>query len=176
MAAISRYLSEASVQRAIVMYGLTTGALTTGMFTEFTASMANQKADLAEFTNFATASQQTMFGQSLAGSLDDRVQGDEGAFSANANRIANAAIVPNDWYGATSDLMTVVHKYEETLANSAVERARALHDRAITSALVVGGILVLVLLFSVLFAMYVGRFMPPGRRRPVTALGLSASS
>ena len=175
LAAISRYVSEESVQRAIVMYGLTSGALTSGMFTEFTASMANQKADLTEFENFATASQLAMFSESLASSLADRVQGDEEAFSQNVNRIAGAAIVPNDWYGATTDVMTVIHKYEETLANSTVERARALHDRAVTSALVVGGILVLVLIFSVLFAMYVGRFMPE-RRRPVTALGLTASS
>jgi outer membrane murein-binding lipoprotein Lpp len=175
MAAISRYESEEAVQRAIVMYGLTARSVSSGLLTEFNASVANQEADSAEFENFATASQLTMFNQSLAASLEDRVVADEEEFSQNADRLAGVTIVPQDWYGAESDTIAVTHKYEETLANSIIERARVLHDRAVTSALVVGGILAAVLVFSLLLAMYVGRFMPE-RRRPATVLGLSPSS
>ncbi len=175
MEAISRYESEESVQRAIVMYGLTADTLSPGMLPELNASEADQNADFGDFQTFATASQLALFSQSLAGSLQDRAEADEQTFGQHASQITKAGIVPADWYGAQSDVIVATHKVEEALATSAVDRARALRDRAVTSAVIVGGILVLVLIFSLLFAMHVGRFLPE-RRRPVTALGLSASS
>jgi hypothetical protein len=174
MAAVSRYENEAGVQRAIVMSVLTSGTMTPEMLTQLTTSMANQKADAADFQNFATASQTEMFNGALDASLDDRVITDEQAVIQDAKREVAVAVTPADWYGAASSVVGAAHKYEETLATSATDRARALHNRAVTSTLVVGGILVLVLIFSLLLVMYVGRFMTE-RQRPVTALGLSAS-
>lgn len=175
MATISRYENEAGVQRAIVMYALTSNTMTPGMLTQLTTSMVNQKADAADFQNFATTSQIEAFNGALDGSLDDRVIADEQAVVQDAKQETAAAIPGADWYGAASSVISAAHKYEETLATSAVDRARTLHNQAITSALVVGGILVLLLVFSLLLAMYVGRFMPD-RQRPATALGLTASS
>lgn len=167
MAMLARVQYEDSVQRAIVMSALTAGTINSNLLTMFNASTANQKADISEFGNFATPSQSAGFGNALAQSLADRVQADEQTFSQNANRVANARIVPEDWYGSMSDVISATEKFDQTLAASATDRARALHERAITSALVIGGIILAVLLFSLIFAIYVGRSMAESRR-PLT--------
>jgi len=171
MATISRYENEAAVQRAIVMYRLTAGTMSPAMLTELTTSVTDQKADATDFQNFATNSQAAMFSNALAASLENRFQSDELTVIQTGQRSGGLAIVPQDWYGAASDVIAATHKYEETLAQSAVDRARALHSQAITSALVIGGILLLVIVFSLILAMFIGRSMPPPR--PVTALALS---
>ncbi|HET7017677.1 MAG TPA: nitrate- and nitrite sensing domain-containing protein [Streptosporangiaceae bacterium] len=176
MTTISRYENEVATQRAIVMYRLISGTMSPGMLAELTTSIADQKADNADFESFATPSQAVMFGKALAPSLDDRVISDEQVVVQDAQRNVVVPIVPQDWYGATSDVVAATHKYEETLAQSAVDRARGLRDRAITYAIVIGGILLLVLVLSLIFAMFIGRSMtdPPGRR--ITTAALSASS
>jgi hypothetical protein len=169
MATISRYEYENSEQRAIIMYGLTSGSLNQEMLGLLTASIGSQKADVSDFQNFATASQSAMFENALARSLEDRAQGDEQAFLQNTNDIAKAAIVPTDWFGASSSVITATYKYEKALASSAVDRARAQRERAIISAIVIGGIVLLVLVLSLLLAGFIGRSMaePPHRLNSV---------
>jgi hypothetical protein len=50
------------------------------------------------------------------------------------------------------------------MAKLAIDRARALHDRAIVSASVIGGIILLVLLFSLGLGVFMGRSMAAPRR------------
>jgi hypothetical protein len=165
LATISRYEYENSVQRAIIMYGLTSGSLNEEMLGLLTASIGYQKADLSDFQNFATASQSAMFENALARSLEDRAQSDEQAFLQNTNDIAKAAIVPADWYGVSSSVITNTYKYENALAGSAVDQARAQREHAIISAIVIGGVVLLVLVLSLLLAGFVGRSMPEPPRR-----------
>ena len=173
MTAIARVEYEDSVQRAIVMYALTAGTINPVLLDQYNASTADQKADISEFQNFATPSQAEMFSSVLARSLDDRVQSDEQTFIQNTNRVTSTHIVPEDWYGSISSVINANLKFGQAMATAAVDRAKALHERAIVSALVVGGIILAVLLFSLIFALYIGRSMT-GPRRPLT-LGQSTA-
>jgi hypothetical protein len=162
---ISRYENEEAVQRAIVMYGLISHTLNSALLSLLTASMANQRAELTEFQNFATTSQAVMFSKLLDASLEDRAVSDEQDLIKNTNRLASLPIVGEEWWGAISDAINATHRFEEILANSAVDRARALRERAIISAIVIGGIILLVLLFSVFFTVFVWRSMAEPPRR-----------
>jgi outer membrane murein-binding lipoprotein Lpp len=164
MVTIARAVNEEGVQRALVMYALTTNSISPDMLILYNNSTANGKADISEFGNFATSSQATMFEGALAGSLDDRVQTDELTFSQYANLPAKAGIAPEDWYGAISNVINATQKFDEAMATSAADRARSLHERAIISAAVIGGIVLLVLLFSLGFGLFVRRSTAEPRR------------
>ncbi len=164
-AAISRIEDSDSIERAIVMYGLTSGKLDSNLFAQLSAAQANQTADTKEFTNFATTSQITVYQNDLAQSLEDRVNSDVSQVVANPNSIATLPIVPQDWYGAMSNAILGVHNFEEYLATSAVDRAKALRKRSIIAAIAVGSLILLVLILSLLFTVFVGRSMVRPLRR-----------
>ena len=165
MATIARQEDELAMQRGIVMYGLSAHYLSPAMLGLLTASMADRRADLADFEDFATTSQITMFSGFLAASLEDRVMSDEQIVVSNTHRLASLPIVPTEWFGAISSAIAATHRFEETLANSDVERARVLRERAIISAIVIGGIILLVLACSLLLMAFVGRSMADRPRR-----------
>ncbi len=163
--AISRSEYEDSVQRATIMYALTFGSFSSNLLKVYNASLANQSADIADFDNFATTEQNTAYGNALAQSLSDRVQKDELTIAQDSGDIAAAGIVPNDWYGAMSDQILNVHAFEESLANTAVSRSKTLRQQAIVSAIAVGALILLVLVLSLLFTVFVGRSMVRPLRR-----------
>ena len=165
MATIARQEDEYSVQRAIVMYGLTAHYLNPALLGQLTTSLAEQSADLTEFQDFATTGQVTMFNRLLAASLDDRARSDEQEVVSNPNRLASLPIVGADWWGAISSTINATHGFEQTLANSAADRARVLRERAIISAVVIGGIIVLALVSSLLLTVFVWRSMADRPRR-----------
>ncbi len=88
---------------------------------------------------------------------------DEQELINNTNRLASLPVVGLDWWESISSAIYATHRFEETLATSAVDRARALRERAIISAIVIGGIILLVLVFSLFLTVIVGRSMiePP---------------
>jgi signal transduction histidine kinase len=163
--AISRAENEDSIQRAIVMYALTNKAFPSGLLTQLNGSLADLNADLTDFGHFATTDQQTAYGKALAQSLQDRVHGDEGAIIEHSNDVSLAAIVPSDWYGAMTDEIGNVHGFEESLASAAVTRSKQLRQQAIFSAIAVGTLILLVLVLSLLFTVFVGRSMVRPLRR-----------
>jgi len=145
------------MQRAIVMYGLKAHNLNPAMLGQLTASMADQRADFAEFQYFATPSQVAMFNSLLAASRDDRAMSDEQDVLSNTKRLASLPFAAADWWRAMSTAVNATHRFEAALANSAVDRARVLRERAIISAVVIGGIILLVLVFSLLLTVFVWR-------------------
>lgn len=165
VATVARQEAEYSVQRAIVMYGLIAQNLNSDMLSQLNASIADQKADFAEFGDFATPSQVATFNNLLAASLEDRVISVEQDVLKNTNRIASLPIVPQDWWGSMSSIIEATQKFQTNLANSAADRASALRKRAITSAVVVGGIILLVLMFSLLLTAFAWRSMTEQSRR-----------
>jgi signal transduction histidine kinase len=165
LATISGYENEDSVQRAIVMYGLTSGSLNSDLTSLLSASVANQQADYTEFQNFATTAQISVFNNLLAASLEDKVTGDESDVLANPDAVSSLPIVNTDWWGAVSDAILATHNFEEYLANGAVVRAKELRKRAIISVMIVGIVILLVLLVSLLFTVFVGRSMVRPLRR-----------
>ena len=127
LGAISRSEYEDSVQRAVVMYALTSGSLNANLLQLYNASLANGAADIVDFKDFATTAQQSGYSQALAQSLSDRVSNDEqtiGTIGQDSSNISAAGIAALDWYGAMSDEIQKVHTFEESLANSAVDRSR----------------------------------------------------
>lgn len=165
MATIARQEDELAVQRAIVMYGLNAHNLNPAMLHELTASTADERADFTEFHDFATTSQVTMFDSLLAASLEDRAESDEQDVVSNSNRLASLPIAGADWWGAISSVINATHKFDETLASSVADRARVLRERAIISAVVIGGITLLVLVFSLLLTAFVWSSMADRPRR-----------
>jgi signal transduction histidine kinase len=173
--AISRSEYEDSVQRATIMYALTSTiptsttpvspAFNANLLRLYNASLANQSADIADFDNFATTAQNAAYGKALASSLSDRVQTAELTVGQDAGNIPAAGIVNTDWFGAMSDQILNVHRFEETLASAAVSRSKALRQQAIISAIVVGALILLVLVLSLLFTVFVGRSMVRPLRR-----------
>jgi signal transduction histidine kinase len=162
---ISRYEYEDSTQRAVVMYGLTAGNLNSGLGNSLTASIANQQADFADFQDFATTTQISVLNSLLAASLEDRVTGYEQDVEAHPNQVGSLPIVNSEWWGDMSDAISATHSFEEYLANSAVARAKELRQRAIISAIIVGAVILLVLIVSLLFTVFVGRSMVRPLRR-----------
>jgi signal transduction histidine kinase len=162
---ISRYEYEDSTQRAIVMYGLTAGNLNSGLGNALTASIANQQADFGEFQNFATTTQISVLNSVLAASLEDRVTGYEQDVESHPDQVGSLPIVNSEWWGDMSDAISATHTFEEYLANSAVVRAKELRQRAIISAIIVGAVILLVLIVSLLFTVFVGRSMVRPLRR-----------
>lgn len=165
MGTIARQEDEFAVQRAIVMYGLNAHNLNPAMLSQLTASMADQRADLTEFEDFATTSQVTMFNSLLAASLEDHALADEQDLVSNTNRLASLPIVGTDWWGSISSAINATHRFEENLANSAVDQAKVLRQRAIISAVVMGGIILLVLVFSLLLTVSAWQSMAGRPRR-----------
>jgi signal transduction histidine kinase len=165
VASISRLEDEQSRQRAVVMYALVSGNLPNGLLSLLTASVADQGSDLSSFKVFATPSQISDYTTAIAQSLQDRVDAARSDVLANASNVKNLPIVPTDWYGAVSDAILRVHGFEEQLANEAVDRAQALRKRAILSAIAVGSLILLVLVLSLLFTVFVGRSMVRPLRR-----------
>jgi signal transduction histidine kinase len=166
VANISRAENELSTQRAIVMYGLVHQRLDTNLLGELQASVANEGSDLTAFQAFATPAQSSYYQAQLAASgLQDRVNYDKSSVLANPGSVGTLPIVPQDWYGAASAVIGSVHNVEEYLASSAVSRAKALRERAIITAIIVGAVILLVLVLSLLFTVFVGRSMVRPLRR-----------
>jgi signal transduction histidine kinase/outer membrane murein-binding lipoprotein Lpp len=165
LGAISRSEYEDSVQRAVVMYALTSGSLNANLLQLYNASLANGAADFVDFKDFATTAQQSAYGQALAQSLSDRVSKDELTVGQDSSDINAAGIAALDWYGDMSDEIRKVHNFEESLASSAVDRSQALRQGAIVAAIAVGTLILLVLVLSLLFTVFVGRSMVRPLRR-----------
>jgi signal transduction histidine kinase len=165
LGAISRSEYEDSVQRAVIMYALTSGSLNTNLLNLYTASLANGAADFVDFRDFATTEQQSGYSQALAQSLSDRVATDEQKIGQNSSDVGSVGIAALDWYGAMSDEILKVHSFEESLANSAVDRSQTLRQGAIVAAIAVGTLILLVLVLSLLFTVFVGRSMVRPLRR-----------
>lgn len=169
MSQISRVEAEDSVQRAIIADGLIAGRLNATLFQQLTGSQSQQTADSSEFRIYATASQANVYQSDLANTLEDRAASDVALVVSGPKSFAQPAIAPADWYATISDVIGGVHKFEEYLANSVVNRAKALHQRAITSTVAVGSLILLVLVLSLLFTVFVGRSMIRKSRQPRVA-------
>ncbi len=162
---VSRDEDEDSVQRAVVMYALVSGNLGPNLLGQLNTALADQQADVSGFDNFADTSQQSLLANAMAESLQDRVNSDVANVVQHGNDVSQVPLVPEEWYGDMTDAISQVHSVEETLAAQAVDRARDLRKQAIIAAIAVGGVILLVLVLSLLFTVFVGRSMVRPLRR-----------
>jgi signal transduction histidine kinase len=164
---MSKYEAEYSVQRAVIVYALTVGRFAPTMFGKLEASVAQQSSDKAQFENFASSQQDALFKVSRAtGSLADRVDSSESkVIQYGPMHTALAGIAPEEWFGNVTTTIGKIRHVEQALVSQAVNRAQDLRKKAIISAIVIGGAVVLVLVISLLFTVVVGRSMVRPLRR-----------
>jgi signal transduction histidine kinase len=166
---MSRFEEEYSIQRAAIVYALQVGSFAPNMFDMLKNSVANQDSDKAQFENFASYQQDALFKVAQAtGSLADRVNSSESKviqYEPTHPSLAGINIVPVEWFGNVTTTIGKIRHVEQALVSQAVNRAEALRKKAIISAIVIGGAVLLVLVISLLFTVVVGRSMVRPLRR-----------
>ncbi|HXP19849.1 MAG TPA: nitrate- and nitrite sensing domain-containing protein [Streptosporangiaceae bacterium] len=165
---VSRIEEEYSVQRAIVMDGLTAGQFAPNMLPALNASIAQQTAYLNDFANVATAEQRQLYNNTLAGSLIDRVNSDRQnviQYAGPHTSLSNIGLVPAEWFGDMTETIGRVRVVEQDLVGSAQARASYLQRNSIISAAVIGTAVIGVLVIALLFTVVVGRSMVRPLRR-----------
>jgi signal transduction histidine kinase len=166
---ISGFEEQYSIQRALIAYALTLNKFAPNMFDMLTASVANQKSDLAQFENFASSQQDALFHVAQAAGLRDRVNSSELKViqyePTHPSSLAGININPEEWFGNVTETIGNVRSVEQALVSQAVGRAQDLRKKAIISASVIGGAVLLVLVMALLFTVIVGRSMVRPLRR-----------
>jgi signal transduction histidine kinase len=174
---ISATKEEVSQEQAILTSALTedlVGAaqLGPGQLTAINAAQAEQAADLAQFSLIATPAQRQLYNSALSSAQADHAQAQvqqaitlalDGGSSTENPAFTNAA-------NGSTYLVVSLHRVEQTLMSSIIGQVAGLRDRAITSALLEGLGVLLVLVLALIFTAAVGRSMT----RPLARLRTGA--
>ncbi len=174
MGLISGMKEEVSREQAILTSALTpdlVGAtqFQRGQLSALDAAQAEQQADLAQFSLTATGSQRQLYESALSSAPADRAQAQVqqaislavgGGFPAENPVFTNAA-------NGSAYLVASLHTVEQGLISSIIGQSGSLRDQAITSAVLEGIAVMLVLALALFFTVAVGRSMtrPLGRLR-----------
>ena len=167
---VSRIQDEFSIQRGLIVYSLTAANFAPNMFQMLNASVANQASDSAQFQNFASAQQFNLYHVAITnGSLQDRVSASESTViryqPTHNGSLKGIGIPSEEWFGNITQTIGKVRLVEETLVSEAIHRAQDLRKKAIISAIVIGGAVLIVLVIALLFTVIVGRSMVRPLRR-----------
>ena len=166
MGLISGMKEEVSQEQAILISALTpdlVGAaqFQPGQLSAINAAQAQQQADLAQFSLTATGSQRQLYENALSSAQSDRAQAQVqqaialalgGGSSAENPAFTNAA-------NGSAYLVASLHRVEQGFMSSIISQSGSLRDRSITSALIEGIAVMLVLALALLFTIAVGRSM-----------------
>jgi signal transduction histidine kinase len=174
---ISASKEEVSQEQAILTSALTpdlVGAaqLGPGQLNAINAAQAQQAADLAQFNIIATAAQRQLYNSALSSAQADHAQAQvqqaitlalDGGSSTENPAFTNAA-------NGSTYLVVSLRRVEGSLMSSIIGQVGGLRDRAITSALLEGAGVLLILILALLFTAAVGRSMT----RPLARLRAGA--
>ena len=163
---ISAAKEEVSQEQAILTSALTAdliGAakLGPGQLSAINAAQAQQAADLAQFGLIATSAQRQLYNSALSSAQADHAQAQvqqaitlalDGGSSTEDPSFTNAA-------SGSTYLVTSLHRVEQSLMSSIIGQVGGLRDGAITSALLEGFGVLLVLVLALIFTVAVGRSM-----------------
>ena len=163
---ISAAKEEVSQEQAILTSALTAdliGAakLGPGQLSAINAAQAQQSADLAQFGLIATSAQRQLYNSALSSAQADHAQAQvqqaitlalDGGSSTEDPSFTNAA-------SGSTYLVTSLHRVEQSLMSSIIGQVGGLRDGAITSALLEGFGVLLVLVLALIFTVAVGRSM-----------------
>jgi signal transduction histidine kinase len=163
---ISASKEEVSQEQAILTSALTpdlVGAaqLGPGQLTAINAAQAEQAADLAQFGLIATSSQRRLYNDALSSAQADQAQAQvqqaitlalDGGSSTEDPAFTDAA-------NGSTYLVASLHRVEQAFMSSIIGQVGALRDRAITSALLEGLGVLLILILALVFTVAVGRSM-----------------
>ena len=163
---ISASKEEVSQEQAILTSALTpdlVGAaqLGPGQLSAINAAQAEQAADLAQFGLIATSSQRRLYNDALSSAQADQAQAQvqqaitlalDGGSSTEDPAFTDAA-------NGSTYLVASLHRVEQAFMSSIIGQVGALRDRAITSALLEGLGVLLILILALVFTVAVGRSM-----------------
>ena len=166
MGLISGMKEEVSQEQAILTSALTpdlVGAaqFQPGQLSAVNAAQAQQQADLAQFSLTATGSQRQFYENALSSAQADRAQAQvqqaialalDGGSSAENPAFTNAA-------NGSAYLVASLHQVEQGFMSSIISQSGSLRDKSISSALIEGIAVLLVLALALFFTIAVSRSM-----------------
>jgi signal transduction histidine kinase len=169
---ISGMKEEVSQEQAILTSALTpdlVGAtqFQPGQLSALNAAQAEQQADLAQFSLTATGSQRQLYDSALSSAQADRAQAQ--VQQAIALAFGNGSSAENPVFtnaaSGSAYLVASLHGVEQGFMSSIIGQSASLRDKAITSALIEGAGVLLVLALALIFTVAVGRSMTRPLRR-----------
>ena len=161
---ISHAKEDASQQRAILAGALLQGVLGPNESKALQSAQLDEKANLTSFYQSATSAQQLQFSNGGAGLIGRQASADEGA-ALTLSSLASAPAA-DDWYGAmTHTINYQMGSVERSLGNQITTRAQSLRNQAVTSAIITGLVILLILGLALFFTVVVARSMVRPLRR-----------
>jgi signal transduction histidine kinase len=166
---VSAMKEEASEQRGILAAALLQGNFGVGQLAALQAAQSAQQSNLAAFDNSATIDERLVWNQSVDQSFVYLANSEELqsiSLANSAGSLTSDPTSPVDWFGAMSNTIEFqMGSVERGLVATITSRAAVLRKDAITSAVVVGAAVILVLVLALLFTTIVGRSMVRPLRR-----------
>jgi signal transduction histidine kinase len=169
---VSRMQEEASEQRADLSLGLLNGSLRPNDLTALNSAISEQASNLASFNSAASTAQRQLWDNSVSSASSFVFEANSEETQAIATAQENNGSLKNDdtstddWYGAMSNQIdSQMASVEQALNNQISSRAAALHKSALTTAIVVGAAVLLVLALSLFLTVIIGRSMVRPLRR-----------
>ncbi len=163
---ISHAKEDASQQRAILTAALIRGNLGQAELQALNTAQSGQQTNLTEFNLIATSGQQQLFNAAGAGTIGHLASAAEQQAIALAPSLKGDTTTADDWYGAmTHTINYQMGSVERALGDQITARAGSLRNQAVTSAIVTGAAILLILGLALFFTVVVARSMVRPLRR-----------
>jgi len=166
---VSHMKEDASEQRAILAAALIQHSLSAGALDALATAQSDQAANLAEFNLTATAAQRQLWNSSGTGPNAFLAPNEEQqaiSLQTTNGNLAGDQTNADDWYGAMTHIINYqMGAVERSLVNGITERASSLRNQAVTTAIITGAAILLVLGLALFFTVVVARSMVRPLRR-----------
>ena len=167
---VSRMKEEASQQRGILTAGLLQQQLGANELNALTSAESEQQSNLQSFNTSASVAERQQWNNSVASSFVFQANAEESQAiaiaQANKGSLATDLTGADSWFGAMSNEVDAqMGSVEQSLSAQITSRAATLHRDALTSALGVGLVVLLVLGLALFLTVVVGRSMVRPLRR-----------
>jgi signal transduction histidine kinase len=179
---VSAMKEEASQQRAIISAALIEGRFGPGALATLQSAESAQQSNLQQFDVSASPSELQLWNNSVARSGGDSQTNSEELQAQTLATQGNGSLASDptsgqDWYDTMS--YTINHQMgsvEKDLVTSIINQAQSLRKSAITSAAIVGGVVLVLLALATLLTVIVARSMVrPLRRLRADALKVAGA-
>jgi hypothetical protein len=163
---VSEMKEEASQQRAILAAALAQGAFGPGELAALQSAVSAQQTNLQAFDNSASANQLELWNADVSASFGNQASADElmaislATKAGGSGSLSSDPTTADDWYSTmTSTIEYQMGPVQQQLVASVASRAAALRRNAITTAVEVAVVVLLILMLGILFTIVVGRSM-----------------
>src|SRR5215472_5287229 len=172
---VSHMKEDASEQRAILAAALIQGSLSAEALDALTTAQSDQAANLAEFNLTATAPQRQLWNSSGTGPNAFLAPNEEQqaiSLQSTNGSLAGDQTNADDWYGAMTHIINFqMGAVDWFIDKATTERASSLRNQAVTTAILTGAAILLVLGLALFFTVVVARsIVRPLRRLRAGAL------